>query len=201
MSALRGLFFCVMICGASSVVAEETATEKPAAQISQKDMKPKKFYELTESDLRNHPVWALALDVLSSEDVDLDGDTALVLPLPAEGNIRETIIKDLILYVRVTFTAKDGTKFTGMMKSNEGTGVEQTQPAIITDDGLVDFYHGYGTPPASEIQERYTALGIKPDQLFPLKYEADVKFLSRATGGTLEGVYFVDEDKKVKAVK
>lgn len=195
------LFVAIIATNPSTVNAQQPEATAAGSSTSGGSIEPKKYYELTTADLQAHPVWALALDVRASDEADLDDDTSLVLPLPAEGKVRDAIVKDFMLYVRTTFTAKDGTTFTGMMKSNEGTGAEQTQPVIITPKGTVDLYHGYRTPPQSEVQERYSILGMGPEKLFPLKYEADVKFPGRATSGVLEGVYYLDEDKQVKWVK
>jgi hypothetical protein len=72
-------------------------------------------------------------------------------------------------------------------------GVENDQPAIVTDHGQVAFYFGARMPGPEELTEAYTVLGVKPDQLFPLKYAPDISVqFGHSSGGVLEGFYFMD---------
>lgn len=171
-------------------------------------MEKKKYFELTAEDLRDHPIWVLAGDVNTfSEDDDeeqedgRDDDTNMVVPLPADLALRQTLFDNCICYARANFVATNGRRFVGMMKCWAGEGVEGTQPAIVTDQGQVHFYLTIHKPTVDELARDYARLGISAELLFPLEYCPEAFEGVDCPGGVLHGFYYMDSRGKETEIK
>lgn len=167
-------------------------------------MEKKKYFRLTAEDLQNHPIWVLAGDVnMFSDDSDEenDDDTNMVVPLPTDSELRQKLFENCICYVRTDFVAANGQRYLGLMKCWGGDGVEGTQPAIVTDQGQVDFYLTIHKPTADELARDYVRLGTSADLLFPLEYSPDAGEPIDCTGGVLEGFYYMDVRGKAEEIK
>lgn len=165
------------------------------------------YYELTEQELGEHPIWVLAMDVVTygGSDDDYDDDSGLVVPLPSDEAVVEQLFANCICYVRTSFVAANGRRFVGLMCA-DADGVESTQPAIVTDEGQVDFYLASvnsDVPDPAKIEADYARLGMTPDELFPLEFRPDVLVPGdgRSQGGVLNGFYYISGKRGSRTIE
>ncbi len=170
-------------------------------------MNGKKYFKLTPGDLREHPIWVLAMDVATFSDVqdeDWDDDTGLVVPLPSDPELVDQLFDNCICYARARFVAANGRSFVGLMKCWGGEEISGTHPTIVTDGGQVDFYWGIAKLSAEQVAIEYERLETSPDDLFPLTYQPDVSLPDGPPGGILEGFYYRvsrGSDEEIKFVR
>lgn len=168
-------------------------------------MNGRPYYELTEQELREHPLWFLAMDVISygGSDDEYDDDSGLVVPVPRDRAVVGQLYANCVGYVRTTFVAANGRRFVGLMCADVD-GVDSTQPAIVTDAGQVDFYLASASSDEwlrARIAENYARLGMTPEELFPLEFEPDMSILGCSQGGVLDGFYYLDGQRGSRTIE
>lgn len=160
-------------------------------------MRGKKSFHLTPDDLRAHPIWVLAMDVITcregeDEDDAWDDDTSLCVPLPDDPALAHRLLEDCIAYARAEFVAADGRRYVGLMKIGGGDEIQGTHPAIATADGQVAFYLTTHRPSPAELAQEYARLGTSAEALFPLAYRPDAPLPEPGPSGVIEGFAYLE---------
>jgi hypothetical protein len=160
-------------------------------------MKSKAIYELTPADLKFSSIWVLADDVAALTGEEIQDETSLVQPPPADKDVLKEIFSTLTGYVRGKFIAADGKIYPGLLKFGSP---KYTAYSIVLDDEQISFHYGIKKPTRAELDYCYKQLDTNAEKFFPLKYEIDVESCevplpSDLKNGTLEGFPYVEEGK------
>ena len=152
----------------------------------------KQVYDLTLQNFEQYPIWEFALD----EEGEEGQDEATVRPFESQ---TQNDLPFGIFVTKATFTLSDGTEARGFIYPPSGKDEENDlgiiQPNIITYKGQVPFWHGIREPESSEIDEYLKMMGKSSVNVFPLKYACDMKIDSKNIEGTLEGFYYLQQEK------
>ena len=137
-------------------------------------------YELTPGDLVQVPIWEFALD----EEGKKGQDEATVRPWKKAGVLDPT---HGTFIVRAAFILADGTRHLGYLtlRADRDISIPAVEPIIVTAHGQVMFWYGVLTPDAERLQKAYMSLG--GTQVFPIRYESDVRLFRGPVSGTLTG--------------
>jgi hypothetical protein len=143
----------------------------------------KQVTDLTLDDLRETPVWQFALD----EEGEPGQDEETLKPC---SGVEEVDPKDGIYVVATSFQAADGTRFSGFASPVAADEDHSEQPTIITDSGFVNFWRGMAFDEHKldeAIAAGYEALKTSAAELFPLRWEMDVRVKDGPSKGELRG--------------
>jgi hypothetical protein len=143
----------------------------------------KQVTDLTLADLRETPVWQFALD----EEGEPGQDEETLKPCP---EVEEVDPKEGIFVVATSFQAADGTRFSGYATPVAADEDLSEQPTIITETGFVNFWRGMAFDEQkldAAIAESYEALKTSPAELFPLRWQMDVRVNGGSSKGELHG--------------
>jgi hypothetical protein len=133
----------------------------------------KRLWDLTEEDLRCNPIWRY------------EGESdAVALVVPTLGFAEP----DHQAYIaRTRFVLADGSEWWGYCSPTDDSGLDYMQPVIVTQAGLVRFWHE-GLVPESETAHACRLLGRTPEQVFPVRFECVVPFDGRLVAGLLSRI-------------
>ena len=137
-------------------------------------MKP--LRDLTLEDLAQSPVWRYT----GGPDSD-----ALVEPTELTSlteNSREVFV------VRTSFTLSDGSLAAGYSSPADDSGIDYVQPVIITESGHAPLFFE-SPPPAPEPESICRKLRRHPDQVFPLRYRAEIPVDGRFVEGEVSRIH------------
>jgi hypothetical protein len=137
----------------------------------------KSIAQLTARDLEQCAIWEYALD----EESRAGQDETTVRPRPdlLSANGRGEI-------VRARFVTKSLRPFLGFATSGNGRDLATTQPVIVLEDGTqIGFWFGVLEPSEEELKHSYAALGMGPDDLFPVAFRADVRIVGNPLFGEI----------------
>ncbi len=180
------------------VVAAEPSKESKTKHIqSSKKMNSKAVYELTPQDLKLSSIWVLTDDVAALTGEEIQDETSLVQPPPADKHVLKEIFTTLTGYVRGKFTAADGKVYPGLLKFGSPNHLAYS---IVLDDEQISFHYGIQKPTKAELDDCYQKLQTNAEKFFPLKYEIDVESCdlplpTDLKNGTLEGFTYVELGK------
>jgi hypothetical protein len=143
--------------------------------------------ELTVADFMKYPAWEYALD----EEGEEDQDETTVRPYEYSGVLDPSAGSCM---VRTKFILADGSEMTGFVTPREHGKDDpgDMHPVIITPRGSVGFWCGMRTI-AETLAENYRLLGKSAQQVFPLKYKIEVKFIGGPTEGTIAGFFALED--------
>jgi hypothetical protein len=159
----------------------------------------KQVYDLTAADLEAHPVWEHCLD----EEGEPGQDEATVRPYDTGGKPLEE--GGGMLVVRATLTLANGTRFPGLVyftpELPPGMGMSygplaNLQPQIITPLGQVMFWYGALAPTHEALAEAHRRLGVRPGEVFPVRYVSDVPLATGPLQGEIPGFQYIAEKRK-----
>ena len=155
----------------------------------------KQVYELTLHDLATFPVWEFGLD----EEGEESQDESTVRPYPASGPLNSA---DRMFVIRAIFTLADGSRMQGYFTPPRGddASIGTLQPIIVTDRGQVRFWCGTAVPDAKRLARSYAFLGKNAKQVFPARFESDVKLVGGAVRNSLPG-FLVLEDFQTRRTR
>jgi hypothetical protein len=126
--------------------------------------------DLTVADLARCPIWRYE---------GLSDDTATVSPAAAfEEPDREVYI------ARTRFVLADGSEWWGYCSPTGDSGLDSSQPVILTSGGPVRFRCDED-PSDPEPARACRLLGKRPEQVFPARFECVALFEGRFVGGEL----------------
>lgn len=153
----------------------------------------KPVYELTVDDLERHPVWVYALD---EEGVE-GQDEATVRPFHQRRPL--DVMRDTYI-VRAEFRLRNGKRLVGAVyaRPKAERHLRDLQPAIVTPQGPVLFWHGALRPRKSELAVALRWLEAKTiSDAFPIVYQSDpgVRFEASPISGKVTGFYFLKNGK------
>ncbi len=172
----RSFLLCLALVSLSGASPKAEGTSPVAPKKIRKQV-----YDLTAADLEAYPIWENCLD-----EEGLDGqDEATVRPWLES---RTSVPRHGGLFVRATFTARDGTRFTGYFKPDAWDKPGYLQPTIITPAGQVNFWSGLAKPTRTQLRRAYERLGKRPEELFPLVFKSELTVPDGwSAGGTIPG--------------
>ena len=155
----------------------------------------KQVYELTLHDLTTFPVWEFRLD----EEGEEGRDESTVRPFAVSGPLDST---DRMFVVRAVFTLADGSRMQGYFTPPRGddASIGTLQPIIVTDRGQVRFWCGTAVPDAKRLARSYAFLDKDAKQVFPARFESDVKLVGGAVRNSLPG-FLVLEDFQTRRTR
>ena len=148
---------------------------------------------LTTIDLIKFPVWEYALDEEQVEDQN-EKTLSPYIKSPAHNQTS--------LLVRATFELANGIVHVGYIKPLE-KGENKLMhpllpydltPVIVTDQGHVAFCYGIYKPDAATLLENYKRLGKESDNVFPIKFKADIYIRNSVSDGVLEGFLYFEQN-------
>ena len=137
-------------------------------------MKP--LRELTREDIVRWPVWRYLGDSDSEASVEPTELTSLT-----EAS-QETFV------VRASFILNDGSSLVGYCSPSDDSGIDYVQPVIITESGHVPLFYE-SRPPSPEPDSSLRKLGRQSDQIFPLRYRAEVPVDGRFVEGEVSAIH------------
>lgn len=111
----------------------------------------KQIWEITESDLMNHPVWFFPMTE------DEDSDEATVLPVSET----ETISINTQSIVASEFTDNNGNKFFGYMYWAKPIRLEDNQPLMWVNGNPTSFWFGIQEPSKEEMLKLNFPIKVK----------------------------------------
>ncbi len=136
-------------------------------------MKP--LRELTLEDLARSPVWRCTGSPDSEASVERTELSALSEASPE------------IFVVRTSFTLSDGSSVAGYCSPADDSGLDYVQPVIITESGHAPLF--YESPPLSpEPDSICRKLGRSSDQVFPIRYRAEIPVDGRFVEGEVSEI-------------
>ncbi|MEZ9548041.1 MULTISPECIES: hypothetical protein [Vibrio] len=137
------------------------------------------IYDLTRSDLEQHPVWYFPMD-------DTVGDELTIKPL--KGDDKKN---DYQLIVRTSFTANDGTHFVGYIYWCRPENIESIQPVVfVNDEDCITFWNGVTQTGWDDYGKEQKKMRNK----LPLKYSSDAFNGLESLSGVLEGLYYLNDE-------
>lgn len=147
----------------------------------------KQFGDLTREDFERHPVWVGChtsdCDEPWYEDTDEETFRPWTGGLPANASAH-------MLLAKATFELRDGSRHPGFVTPDPDPGDLGTQqPHIWAGDRAFGFWGGMFGVPAEERQALYSALGRKPDDVFPLQFSIEPGLATGTTNGEVKGFY------------
>jgi hypothetical protein len=144
----------------------------------------KQFGELEPEDFQRHPVWIGCHTADYGKPWYEDTDEETFRPYdgtfpadPSEG----------ILLVRAVIELSDGSRYPGFVTPGLGLGTQQ--PQVFVGDSVFGFWGGIAGIPEPSQRELYAALGKSPDEIFPVRFAADVGLVTGRPAGQIEGFY------------
>jgi len=140
----------------------------------------KQVYELTASDLREHPLWEFCLD----EEAVPGQDEATVRPsqdseVPGYSPGAYIVASDFVL--------ADGSSAEGYIYSGEPEDFGCIQPNLILSEGQISFWRGIVTPSADRLSALYQRLGKTAELVFPIRYRTRVPINGKLMKGVVAG--------------
>jgi hypothetical protein len=142
----------------------------------------KQVYELSPSDLKDHPIWEFALD----EEGEEGQDEATVRPWAGDEPLDPAAG---MFVVRAIFELADGTTLGGYLTPlvEGSTSIGTIQPIVVTDQGQVNFWCGAMAPSAEGIRSQYAKIGRPSSSVFPCRYTSDVRIVGGSVTGSING--------------
>lgn len=155
----------------------------------------RQIYELTPHDLETFPIWEFNLDETPENGQDELTVRPCLLSVPLDPT-------DRMFVVRAAFTLADGSMMRGYVTppGRGDTGVGAWQPIIVTDHGQVRFWCGTSVPGPKRLARSYKLLGKETKQVFPLRFESEVKLAGGPVRGSLPG-FLVMEDFQTRRTR
>ena len=103
--------------------------------------------------------------------------------------------------VAASFVANDGQAYVGYVTPDIEDELGTLQPTIVTRGDQVGFWLGHHHPDVrGTIDTAYAVLGSSPSQLFPLRFQSDVKTPPGwAASGVLHGFMQLSDDGAMDA--
>lgn len=147
----------------------------------------KELFDLKEEDLNNYPIWYFPMN----EDEEY-GDT-IIKPV----DNKEFLDLDYQIIVKTTFEDKKRNKFIGFISWGVPEGIEYIQPTIINGENYISFWNGIRKP---EINEEKLFKRIFNYESLPIKFVSENVMGLKSISGTLEGLYYYDEEYNIKHV-
>ncbi len=141
----------------------------------------KQIWEITESDLKNHPVWVFPMTE------DEDSDEATVQPASES----EASDPNTQVIVASEFTDNNGNSYSGYIYWVKPELLEHLQPCMFNAGGAVTFWFGMSEPKANEMDGLH----------FPISVVSDAVFGLEKISIELEGFYYVNQAGKAELVR
>lgn len=152
----------------------------------------KQVYHLTIEDVRDHPVWEIALD----EEGEEGQDEATVRPYDKSGPVDPAAG---MFIVRARFTLADGTQHFGYLTpADDPQDLGTIQPQVITKQGQVGFWMGIVLQDTAPL---YRTLGKSSAETFPATFESDVPLIGGPLKGTIPAFLHFEDSDRIKEIK
>jgi AraC-like DNA-binding protein len=148
-------------------------------------------------DLMQFPAWEYALD----EEVVQGQNEKTIRPYLIHPPLNR---ENAYFLVRASFTLANGVSLIGLLKPLK-PGEDKLMkhllpydlnPVIVTDQGHVTFCYGVFKPDEVTISENYKRLGYELENVFPIKFKADVEVWNSVDEGVLEGFLYIEQDSQ-----
>lgn len=142
----------------------------------------KQVYDLTREDLICSPVWEFSHGEVDEEEGQ---DEATVRPVEKWVSLDA---QEVMCVAATRFSLADGTVMHGFLSPGapEDTHLGSLQPTIMTDRGQISFWFGIVQPTQEIIADAYSAIGKRPEHIFPISFSLAVP-RSRPLNGNIPG--------------
>ncbi len=149
-------------------------------------MLEKQVYDLTKNDINQHSAWYFPMD-------DSVEDELTVRPF----NSGE-LSGDFQIIVRTVFADSKGKEYVGYIYWSDPDTIENIKPVLFVDnDNCITFWNGIIKPSWLD----YGSVQQKIKKRLPLTYKSDVIANLHALSGTLEGLYYIDDNGNIRYEK
>jgi hypothetical protein len=138
----------------------------------------KPVYDLTLEDLSCSPVWEFTH---GEEDEEEGQDEATVRPVDQLVSLDS---QEVMCVAATRFALADGTVMHGFLSPGalQDTHLGRLQPTIITDRGQISFWFGIVQPTQEIMADAYSAMGRRPEHVFPISFSLAVSRSSPLNG-------------------
>lgn len=148
-------------------------------------MLDKQIYDLEKEDLIEHAVWFFPMD-------DTVEDELTARPMQSDN-----LVMGFRLVVKTTFTDCEGNLYTGYVYWSEPDLIGDIQPVLFTgNEDYISFWNGIVKPSWQD----YTEIQQKIKDRLPITYQSEPVPGLPTLSGTLEGLYFLDENNHLRFV-
>lgn len=142
-------------------------------------MTDKQIYELNIDDLTRFGAWYFPMDESAEDELT-------VRPL-----LDKETCTDVQVIVRASFIGSDGSSYSGYLYWDDCGKIEYLKPVILLEDGsFVTFWNGMVEPSWAD----YSARAQELRSGLPFSYVSECLHELPKISGTLEGLYYLDED-------
>lgn len=150
---------------------------------------------LTILDLVQFPAWEYALDEEYAEGQNEKTLRPYLRPPPIDRN-------KAYFVVRAKFILANGVSLIGFIKPLKPSEDKlmlplvpyDLNPVIVTDQGYVTFCYGVFKPDKMTISENYKRLGYDSENVFPIRFKADIEVRNSVSEGLLEGFLYFEQN-------
>ncbi len=146
----------------------------------------KQFGELSMDDLDLYPVWVnchvIDYDEPWYEETDEETFRPWLGQLPADPT-------ETMFLVRAEFRSANGREFQGFVTPAQENDLGLIQPQLVLGSRRFGFWGGMFGVSESERAAFYNALQMRPEQVFPLQFNAVPGLATGIAAGVVEGFY------------
>lgn len=140
----------------------------------------KNLFDLTEQDMEKNLIWYFPM---SEETDELTVSTY-------DSEMEENHLKIVAAY----FISKENKKYIGYLYVSEYLSINDLKPVIIYGGENLNFWKGIRKPTLESLKKISLDFG---ENAFPFKYETLPNVLGFNAKGSIDGIYFLDEEKKI----
>jgi len=165
----------------------------------------KQFGDLTSKDFDEYPIWVQCHIIDYDEKWYDDTDEETFRPWIDKTPVSPGFAMFLI---RSELTLSDGGLYSGFItpcleaeyKNENDLGL--IQPQIFTKTGKrIGFWTGMFPLKRSEIDEFYTLMNVKPEEIFPIDFKINDSLSKGITSGRINGFLTIGKDQKIIITK
>jgi hypothetical protein len=159
----------------------------------------KQVYDLTPDDFARYPVWVQCHLVDYDESWYEETDEATFRPWTSTEPFDP---QEAIILIRATMTLANGSTLNGFLtpqSTEEPLNLGRMQPVAFSVSGeQLTFWDGAFKRSEEERVRFYAALGVGPREVFPIFFSADPVLSIGRVAGTIPGLCYLKEFKKVE---
>jgi hypothetical protein len=146
----------------------------------------KQFGDMTNGDFDRHPVWVSCHVIDYDEPWYEETDEETFRPWLGDLPVDPT---ETMFLIRAEFRDPSGRIFAGFITPAETADLGQIQPQLLHGSQRFSFWGGMSGVSEEERAAFYDAMGVAPEQAFPLQFHAAPGLASGVTAGMVEGFY------------
>lgn len=161
----------------------------------------KQFNDLTEDDLRRHPIWLCVHGVDDGKPWYADTDEVTHRPWDRAFPYDRTDPRRSMVVVRTEFVFADGTAATGLLTppmrdGRHVTAPSDLQPQVFVAGGSVAFYEPLRRLAERSLGRLRQAFHRDAASIFPVRYAVSSDLVRPVIAGELAGVYYLENGRE-----